>query len=535
MGRRHRKPAAAFRRPAAAAERPPMMATTVATPFRGAGFEGQDVAAWNPPFVSADGAALLGRETASARTRDLDRNNRYVRAIVSRLVDMMIGSGLRLSSKPDPRILGIDRRAARELGKQIEAQFRLLAEDPLYRADARRRVTLNGQFRVAARTFVSMGEAAAVLKYKPEGSHYGTCVQVIDPDRISNPAGAPDSQFLRGGIEFDADGAVVAAHVRNAHPSDWWLGASLDAMTWTRVPMRDETGRPVFIHAFEPEREDQTRAVSAFAASLPALQQLGRMSDATLASALLNAFVGAIIKSSASPAEVRESLATGDGNEAEMLRLDHYEKNPVRINGVRVPVLPFADELELNTAERETASFVDFEAALLQQIAASAGISYEQASSNWSRTNYSSARAALVEVWRSVMRLSTQFVEQFVWPIFLAFLDEAIALGRIEVPPGAPGLFEAPAGWLSATWLGPPRGYIDPVKEAQAAQIRIETMTSTLEAECAEQGRDVEDVLDDLVWEQEEIARRGLTRASAAGLMMVTPPTDAPVGQTANA
>jgi lambda family phage portal protein len=505
----------------------------ISSPVQGAGYDAPDTSAWFAPFVSADGAALIGRETASARTRDLDRNNRYVRAIVSRLVDMMVGSGLRLSSKPDARALRIERQAATDLGRLIESEWRLFAEDPLYRADARRKVTLNGQFRVAARTFVSMNEAAAVLKWKPEGEHFGTCLQVVDPDRISNPAGRPDSNVLRGGIEFDLDGAVIAAHVRNAHPSDYWLGASMDAMTWTRVPMRDERGRPVFIHAFEPEREDQTRAISAFAAALPALKQLGRFSDAELGSALLNAFMAMFIKTSRTPQEVAESMSTSEGTDAENLRLKFYTDNPIRVNGTRIPVLPFGDELTLNTTAREASSFVEFEQAFLQQIAASSGVSYEQASSNWSRTNYSSARASLVEIWRTVTRLSAQFVEQFVWPVYLAFLDEAIETGRIPVPPGAPDLFEAPAAWLRARWLGPPRGYIDPVKEAQAAQIRIDTMVSTLERECAEQGLDVEDVLDQLAREQEELASRGLTRASTATLMTVRAPTDEPAAAPA--
>lgn len=503
------------------------------TPYRAAGFDGADTASWSPPFVSADGAALQGRETASARTRDLDRNNRYVRAIVSRMVDMLIGAGLRLSANPDPRILGIEPAAARALGKDIEAQFRLFAEDPLYRADARRQVTLNGQLRVLARTFVSMNEAAAVLKWKPEGAHYGTCLQVIDPDRISNPYGHPDSMTMRGGMESDEDGAVIAAHIRNAHPTDAFIGATAAAMTWTRVPIRDERGRPVFVHAFEPEREDQSRAVSSFAASVPALQQLGRYSEAELANALLNAFMAMFIKTNRRADEVAESMSTGTADAAgvEQMRLDYYEKNPVRIDGVRIPVLPFDDEVTMNTAGRETASFVEFEAALVQQIAAATGVSYEQATSNWSRTNYSSARASLIEVWRTVMRLSAQFVEQAVWPVYLAFLDEAIETGRIVLPPGVPGLFEAPAGWMRARWLGPARGYIDPVKEAQAGQLRIEAMTSTLERECAEQGLDFEDVLNQLAWEQQEIQARGLARASTAGMMLVAAPTDTPVVQ----
>jgi len=42
-------------------------------------------------------------------------------------------------------------------------------------------------------------------------------------------------------------------------------------------------------------------------------------------------------------------------------------------------------------------------------------------------------------------------------------------------------------------WMGPPRGWIDPVKEAQAAVLRMDAGLSTLEQECAEQGMDWED------------------------------------------
>jgi len=42
-----------------------------------------------------------------------------------------------------------------------------------------------------------------------------------------------------------------------------------------------------------------------------------------------------------------------------------------------------------------------------------------------------------------------------------------------------------PGAIMRARWIGPARGYVDPVKEAEAAALRMESMTSTLEDECA--------------------------------------------------
>ena len=52
---------------------------------------------------------------------------------------------------------------------------------------------------------------------------------------------------------------------------------------------------------------------------------------------------------------------------------------------------------------------------------------------------------------------------------------------------------------------------MDPVKEAQAFQIRMEIWLSTLEAECACQGLDWEEVLEQCAREKAKLAELGLT------------------------
>lgn len=483
--------------------------------YRGASTTAQETAAWNPPNLSADSAILPEKDRAEARVRDLKRNNPVARSAVNRLLDMLIGAGLRLSAKPDAAALNIDPVAMREVRRKIESEWKLFANDPLRRCDAQRMVTFNGLLRVLGGTFVLSNECAAVMMWrKDDGARYATCVRTIHPSRISNPNNVRDTRSLRGGIEINGYGEPVAYYVRNTHPGDWIGGAG--SASWERVLRKTAWGRPVFIHGFEPEEEDQTRAITPFAALLVALRMIGKHADHEIASAAVNALFAAFVKSNAPVADATQSFGPGTAAFADE-RAAYYAKRPAMLGGVRIPVLPIGDEIILNAKPRQTTAFRDFQSAFLQSIAAALGLSYEQLAMDWSRTNYSSARAALNEVWRSMRRLFATFVEQVVSPIYLAWLEEAFDRGYVQAPAGAPGFWDMPGAWAQARWIGPGRGYVDPVKEAEAASMRIDGLMSTLEDEAAEQGKDWEEILEQRAFEDEFLAQKKVSRGSLAG------------------
>lgn len=79
----------------------------------------------------------------------------------------------------------------------------------------------------------------------------------------------------------------------------------------------------------------------------------------------------------------------------------------------------------------------------------------------------------------------TWFSRDFCQPVYEAWLTEAIVRGRVQ----APGFFSDPvkrAAWCNSEWFGPVMGVLDPVKEAQSAQLRILFGLSTREKEAAE-------------------------------------------------
>ncbi len=487
--------------------------------YRSSSVTSQELATYLPAMASGDSATLWNARLTLDRANDLARNDPIAVAGINRLVDMLVGRGLNLSARPDANVLGISRQQARAIGRKIEGEWNLFWNDPLKRADFRRRMTGSGVFRQGARTVVRAGEAMATLRWRKTGGHrYRLAVQPIDPDRVTNPNGAPDSLRLRGGIEFDDDGVPIAAHVREAHPADWFAGVK--TTTWTRIPFETAWGRPVFIHAYEPDREDQTRAISPFAALVSRLRMISRHADTELAAAAVNALFAAFVTSSLSAADVGAAMSPVATTESrDSARARHYALNRPTMNGVRIPVLPIGDEIKINSSPRQTTAFPAFQAAFLQSIASALGVSYEQLSGDWSKTNYSSARAALNEVWRSIQRMLAVFVDQYVSPIYFAFLEEAIDRGYVEIPGGLDAFHAMPAAWMKARWIGPGRGYVDPETEAAAAALRMGSLISTLEDEAAEQGKDIEEVLDEVELEEEMLADRGLTRQTVTGAM----------------
>ena len=500
------------------------------TAYKGASLRTQETYAWRPPYTSGESETLYERFLATARVRDLVRNDPHASAAIIRLVDMLVGAGLQVAPQPNAYALGLDptkdrdRKALRKLARSLKSEWSLFGSDPRRYNDAQRRLSLAGQFRLLVRTWVSLGEATSFLTWKKvDGARYATCLRSVDPDRLCNPMGQADTLKLRGGVEYTGDGVPVAYHVRNGHPADWFRYAQL--LQWERIPRATAWGRPVFIHAFEPDRDDQSRAITPFVALMSRLRMIGKFADTELASATVNALFSAFVYSNLPIDQATQAFTPGAETWADH-RQKYLEQNPVHLNGVRIPVLPPGDEVKINSSPRQTMAFNHFQTAFLQSIASAIGVTYEQLSMDWSHVNYSSARAALNEVWRGVHRKLAVFIEQQVIPVYYAVVEEAFDRGYITPPKGAPSFWDAPGAYLDARWIGPPRGYVDPVKEAQAADIRMSGFTSTLEKECADQGFDWEDALLQISLEEETIKSFGLVRAVASTGTVVEDPSD---------
>lgn len=491
----------------------PMRASAAAVPYGGsqsaymaASLSDASIAAWTPRLESADSANSFERDRIASRVHDLVRNDGWASSGVQKLVDAAIGGGWRLSSKPDWFFLGQTREWAAEFADRVESLWSMHAQDPRHYIDYERKLDFAGLIALKFRHKVIDGECLSVLRWRERGGMFATCEHVIDPDRLSNPNWRSDTEFLRGGVELDSDGAAMAYHIRSAHPGDTYVGAMRGI--WEAVDRETEWGRPIVIHHFEPGRAGETRPVSPLAPVLAKFRMLGRYDAAELQAAILNAIFAAFLESPFDGEDIVNSM--DDVVRYQTLREETALRTGLKVDGVRINMLAPGEKFNMPQATRPAVAFAAFEAACIRNIAGAMGLSYEQLAMDWSKTNYSSARAALVEVWRFISARRQRFAAGAVMPHYMAWMEEAFDRGYLETPPGAPSFEEAPFAYLAAKWIGPPRGWVDPVKEAQGAQLRMESMVSTLEDECNEQGLDYHEVLEQRARERKEMEEHGL-------------------------
>jgi len=510
-------------------------------PYDAADIYGDHMSSWRPAMWSPDGELNVWRDRIVSRVRDIVRNDGWASGAISRILDNAVGSNFRPIAKPDYRALAaysglstFDATWADEFGRQVEASWRTWANDLGRYCDAARALTMSQIFRLGFRHKLVDGDALALMLWMPERisdgrARYSTTVQLIDPDRLSNPQLAFDSQTMRGGVEVDEYGAAVAYHIRRAHQGDWFSAA--DSLHWDRIERETAWGRPIVVHDFDHDRAGQHRGGAGVLA--PVLQRLKMLAkyDATeLDAAILNAVFGAYIESPYDPAMVQDAL-DGEGDEIGAYqdgRAEFHQDRKLTLSGARLPILYPGEKINAVTAERPNSNFAAFEAAVLRNAAGAIGISAQQLSNDWSDVNYSSARAALLESWKTLTRRRDDYGTGFASPVYGCFLEEAMDVDDLPLPAGAPEFMECRTAYSACRWMGPGRGWVDPVAEKQGAVLGMDAGLSTLESECAEQGFDWEDVLDQRRKEISRFEEMGIPVPTWAGMQTASEVTRKP-------
>ncbi|MEO1989638.1 MAG: phage portal protein [Martelella sp.] len=490
--------------------------------YQGASYNHPSFANWHAGGFSGQSALSLSRSTLVDRLNDVARNDGWGAAGTTRLVDNIIGAGWKLAARPNHTTLGLTFDQAEEIATQIEGLWRDYTQDVDMWCDAERTKNMAGILGLAARNrFGPEGEAFGVIIWQDDAPLFQTAVHMIDPARCSNPKGTLDSEFMRDGVAIDAYGAPQGYHFRRSHPGDIYAG-NTNLWSWEYVERSTEWGRPIVVHTFDPKRPGMTRGASDWAPIMRSIKQSTDYEDFESQAAMLNAIMAAFIETPFDPEEMMNALDAdgGDGTLAKIYgeisaaQSAYYGTAPINLPGVRVNTLLPGEKATLTKPEHPNANFEVFVNAALRKVASAVGLTYEQLTMDWSQVNYSSARAALLEIWRGFTAKKGGFAAQFMAPIYRAWLEEVFDKGLIDLPEGAVSFDANPSAWCHADWIGPGRGWIDPLREAQAAGERLDRKLTTLQQESAEQGRDWKMDADQLAREARYYRSLGLVHPS---------------------
>lgn len=473
------------------------------TPYAGASWIRKQLSNWLPIRASADAELLGDMDKLIARSRDLDRNTGVAAGAFQTHLDNVVGANLRLASWPDYRALGKDPEWAENWGRDVESLWKSWAETTA--VDVAGKLTFTGLTTLVYRSVLQNGEALALPLWmdRPQYSNFKTCVQLVDSDRLSNPGNMTPTMYLRGGVEMDDYGRPTAYYIRKIST---WPGMFFPAIggiagEWVNVPAETDWGRKRVLHIYQPDRVDQTRGKPLLAPVIEQFRMLDSYQRAELQSAVMNALVAAVIETPLDPATLSEMMG-GDAN----AYLEAKNEYRVALEGGSVMPLYPGDKMVPFAPDRPAPQFAQFSEFVLRQIGVTMGLPYEQLMKDYSKTNYSSARAALLESWRYFTTRRAWLTTYWAQPLYELWFEEAVNQGAID----APDYYNQRALYTRAKWIGQARGWIDPVKEAEAAQIRLATGISTLELECAEQGLDFNDVIDQRAVEKKRLQEAGL-------------------------
>lgn len=476
------------------------------------------MAGWMPAPGSADADILPDLDITRARARDLIRNSALGGSHIQTVRDNVIGHHLRFSSRPDYRLLGRDAEWAREWAANAESQFRTWANTT--ECDAARTQTLLGKARTAFGSFLANGDHLTLPVWMPElGGRWGTRLQGIESDRLSTPMQRMSSASLRGGVEIDGYGAPVAYHIRASHPGDGYVMGIPTNLQWHRVPAFTAWGRRRVIHVFDKDRDEQNRGITHFSRVLRESRILGEYVGHENHAALANAMIAGFIESDLPPEMVGDIFGRTPAAAEKYYKgvQDRYHRK--KMEGGLFFNLPIGTKLSSFNTSRPNVAFEPFVRFMVRYLATGLNVPYELLLKDFSQTNYSSARAALLEAWRYFLSMRQLFADLYLQPVLLLWMEEAVDKGLIA----APDFYGNEYAYCRGRWIFAGRGWVDPVKESAAAQQRMDYHLSTLEDECAEQGKEWEEVL-----EQEAIERQYMreldTRYGLEGIYSLAAP-----------
>lgn len=421
---------------------------------------------------SADAELSLGLTQLRSRSRQLMRDAPYANRARVIVVNNVIGSGVGMQCQV--------KNSRGDLHVRINADIES-AWDSWSKAE---NCHTGGALSFAdfERTCLSevftAGEVFVRKHYRTFGSSkIPFALELIEAERIADefnhPQGAKPTTRL--GVELDEFGRPVAYWVREIHPGEIRMGLE-QSTRFERVPAAD------IIHLRKVERWPMTRGEPWLHAVLRKLNDMEEYTGSELTAARMSA----------------NYFATIESPEADPLPGEDQDDGSKALNiepGVIDKLSP-GDELKFHSPNRPNPGLDPFMRAMLREVSAGIGVSYESLSRDYSQSNYSSSRLALLDdrdLWRV---LQQWWVRSFREPLLRDWMNSAVlsrAITSIAVEQYALNADR----FLAVTWKLRGWMWVDPTKEVDAYKEAVKAGFTTVSAVIAATGGgvDIEDVI----------------------------------------
>jgi lambda family phage portal protein len=400
---------------------------------------------WSAMNTSADSEILTSLRILRARSRQLVRDNEYAKHAVRVIVNNVVGNGIGMQAQ----VISAGGKLQGKINDNIEAGW--VAWTKKKTCHVAGMLSFAEIERLSMVQLVTAGEAIIRKIRKPfGGGNIPLALEVMEADQLLDnwqTARAPNGNAIRMGVEIDEWHRPVAYWFSPKHPGDYQF-TSFEPSRFVRVPAED------IIHLYIVERWPQSRGEPWFHAALKTLHNVGGYEDAEIVKARASANIVGFIRSP-------EPLAAdGTVNGRKVL-----DTEP----GTWQTLLPGEDVAGFapNTPNPVVDPFLRY---MLRKMAVGVGVSYESLSRDYSQSNYSSSRMALLDD-RDLYRMVQGFMcRNLRDDIHREFLDAAVLVGEVKV---GGDYFSNSAKYQAVRYK--PRGWswIDPAKEVSAYKMAV--------------------------------------------------------------
>lgn len=453
-----------FRRTRGGVLAPVRVAATFEGGSRVPGLSGWD----SVPDHGPNTAAQFSLREMRARSRQQVRDNGVALSASEQFVTNVVGTGIR------PKLTLPD---APDLQEEIMA----LWNQSVAEMDADGRCDFYGLQALAATSIFDSGEVLARRRPRRLSDRLAVPLQIqlIEPDHLDDLTNRRlgGGRELVQGIELDALGRRVAYRLFRTHPGEY-LSPRVSAAS-SRVPADD------IAHVFKIRRPGQLRGVPALHAVLVKLYMLDQYQHAELERKKQAAMKVGFLVSDGGDMHPEDVFPTDEGQNWAEARASYY-RNMGQIRSGSWTTLAPGDDVRFNEPSDVGDTYMDFVHEQKREIAAAAGVTFEQLTGYMRGVNYSSARVRLIDIRRRFeMDQHQVLAHQFCRRVWRWWMDSAVAAGRLRIP----DYDQNPARYMPG-WVPDAFDSVDPLKDLRADVGEVRAGFASRSAKQVERGND---------------------------------------------
>ena len=403
---------------------------------------------WTALGTSADSEILTSLRVLRSRSRQLVRDNPFAKHAVRVITNNVIGTGIGMQAQ----VMSAGGKLQTKINDGIEQAWGDWAGKSTCHVAGL--LGFPDIERLLLHQLVTSGEAI-VRKHRAPfgGSEIPLVLEVIEADRLLDvwqTARAPNGNAIRLGIEIDPWHRPVAYWFSPQHPGDYQF-TTFEPARFVRVPAQD------IIHLYIVDRWPQTRGEPWFHSTLRNLHDQAGYEEALIVKARASANIVGFIRT--------PDPVGGAAPDAVVNGRNVVDTEP----GTWQKLLPGEDVTgyPATTPDPAVDPFLRY---MLRKQAVGVGISYEAQSRDYSQSNYSSSRMALLDD-RDLYRAVQGFViRNFRQDVHREFLDACFLAGKARLG----GDYSSNSAKYQAVRFKP-RGWnwIDPAKEVAAYKAAV--------------------------------------------------------------